>query len=201
MKSLPGLLSALLLLLLALPLIANSGSIGGAALTPTVEVATEMEVVPADCGILAEPIAIDPLIPQALGTWPIWVALPNWTDETKGILVVPNEHYHTHHHLEGWWATKVAWFIPLSYTGEVQLRGYNLADHSPIFFDFSSNEPGEVATLNPDQPGGYVTELDQWAFFPSHLWVSKAGCYRIEAAWEGGSWQQVIAVGSVEQRY
>ncbi|MBI5670872.1 MAG: hypothetical protein HZC41_23005 [Chloroflexi bacterium] len=162
--------------------------------TPGVEVASEMDFVPADCGQLAEPIAIDPLIPQAVGAWPIWIALPNWTGATKGILVVSNQHNHPEHQLDGWWFTKAAWFVDKSYVGEVRIRGVNLADNSPIYFDFSSDEPHTVASLNPDQPGGFVTGLDELAFFPSGVWVSDAGCYRLEAEWDGGRWQQIIAV-------
>jgi hypothetical protein len=165
--------------------------------TPTsaVEVAPEMEIAPSNCGILAEAMAIDPLIPQAIGAWPIWIALPNVSGETKGILYMPNEHNFTTPQLEGWWVTKVAWFIPESYTGEVHVQGFNVDDHSPMYFEANAPEPTQVATLNPDHPGGFVTDLDNWAFFPSYIWVSKAGCYQIQAQWDGGMWQQVIAVG------
>ncbi len=155
-----------------------------------------MALVPDDCGILAEPMAIDPLIPHAIGTWPIWVAVPGAGDDSKGMMFVPNEHYQRSPRLEGWWSTKVGWFVSPSYVGEVEVRGYNLADNSPMYFDVS--ESGTTMTLNPAEPGGFVTDLDDWAFFPSNVWVSKAGCYQIEAKWEGGLWQQVVAVGSIQ---
>jgi hypothetical protein len=199
MKRQLALLGALLLaalLVMAQP--GSSQSVGDATPTADIEAAPEMAFVPSDCGILAEPVAIDPLIPHAIGAWPIWIALPNGSSEMKGILVVPNEHYFTHPQLEGWWVTKAAWFIAKSYPGEVRIRGVNIDDDSPIYFEIGDHELREVATLNPDQPGGYVTELDALAFFPSHMWVSKAGCYRLEAEWDGGLWQQIIAVGSVE---
>ncbi|MCC6896149.1 MAG: hypothetical protein IT321_25220 [Anaerolineae bacterium] len=166
-------------------------------LAPEVQVAAQMDFAPDDCGILPEPMAIDPLIPQAIGAWPLWVAVPNAGEASKAVLFVPNEHYQQNKQLEGWWSTKVGWFISPSYVGDVQVSAYNLADDSPIFFD-AADELAATMTLNPAVPGGFVEGLDAWAFFPSNLWVSKAGCYRLEARWEGGLWQQVIAVGSLD---
>jgi hypothetical protein len=186
------LLSPLLLVLLLF--IAQPGQ----SQSPEVEVADEMADVPTNCGTLAESMAIDPMIPQAIGMWPIWFALPNVQDETRGILYFPNQHYHTHPDLEGWWATKAAWFIPLSYTGEVKLQGVNIADNSPMYIDAGEMGLNLIATLNPAQPGGFIEGLDDWAFFPSYAWVSKAGCYRLQAEWDGGRWEQIIAVGNVE---
>jgi hypothetical protein len=190
-----------LLLLLTLVVTAqpgNSQAVVEATPVSAVEVAPEMAVAPTNCGILPEPLAIDPLITHATGTWPIWVALPNWDGVRDGVLVVPNERNQESHELPGWWSTKVAWFIPLSYTGEVQVQGFNVDDQSPIYFEFNAG-PTEVATLNPEQPGGFVEALDQWAFFPSYMWFAKAGCYRLEAKWDGGLWQQIIAVGRLEE--
>lgn len=166
--------------------------------TPAVTVAAELDAPPADCGVLADAMAIDPLIPDALGAWPIWVALPNRGPETKGIVGMPNQHFITNPQLEGWWATKIAWFIATSYVGEVRLQGFNTADHSPMYFEFDGDEATTLATLNPEHPGGSANGLANWAFFPSYMWVSKAGCYRLEAEWDGGLWQQIIAVGSME---
>ncbi len=196
-------LAGLLLSLATLTFMTQTGiTSSSTALTPVssldVEVAPDMEPVPTNCGIPAEPIAIDPLIPQAVGTWPIWIALPNSTLATTGILIMPNQHYQRNPGLEGWWAAKIAWFVPKSYTGRIYLRGINITDQSPVYFAFNGNDPVSLATLNPDQPGGYVPDLDKWVFFPSHVWVSKAGCYRIEAEWDGGLWQQIIAIGSVK---
>jgi hypothetical protein len=189
-----SLLSLPILLLLA-PHTGYGQTTSDATPTLVVAVAAEMEPVPSNCGVLAEPLAIDPLIPQAIGTWPIWIALPNGGDEATGTLYLPNRHDQVNPNLEGWWATKVAWFIPINYRGDVHLQGVNITDQSPMYFEFNEEGPLEVATINPEQPGGFVEELDRWAFFPSYVWVSKAGCYQLEADWEGGSWQQGIAVG------
>lgn len=169
-----------------------------AVMSPDVEPADEMAFVPDDCGILADTVAIDPMIPNAVGASPIWLSVPDEGEDPKGILYVPNEHNQENPQLEGWWYTKVAWFIPLTYTGEVQISGFNVEDNSPMYFEFDDDGPAEVGTLNPAEPGGFVEELVNWAFFPSYVWISKAGCYQIEAEWDGGAWRQIIAAGNIE---
>jgi hypothetical protein len=142
-----------LLLLIMLLLTVQVGYSQEVTPMPIITVAPEMETPPSDCGILAESMAIDPLIQRAIGAWPLWVALPNWIGDTRGILHIPNEHTFTDERLEGWWTTKVAWFISNAYTDDVQLQGFHVEDHSPIYFEFSDHELREVAILNPAEPG------------------------------------------------
>jgi hypothetical protein len=178
--ALSGLL--LIILLIALPALSQSD----------VEGSPEMAPVPTDCGILPDSISPDPGIPSAIGTFPIWLGI------TDGVLPMPTEHYQENPQLPGWWATKVGWLIPKVYTGTVQVRGWNVADDSPMYFEFGDDGALTSAALDPDEPGGFVDGLEDWAFFPSYVWVPKAGCYRLRAEWNGGLWEQVIAVGSDE---
>jgi len=165
--------------------------------TPTIEVAATMDSAPTDCGQLAVPAVIDAQAGGGIGAWPLWVGIPNWSDQSRGILVFPTIHYQENEMLVGWWVTKMGWFVSEAYKGEVTIQAYNLADHSPMYFEFTA-EPEPLAVLNPARPGGFVNGMQGWAFFPSLIWVSKAGCYQLEATWDGGMWRQVIAVGAVE---
>ena len=189
---------ALLLMLLLLVLTPQHGYSQSPTATavPTIEVAATMDAVPTNCGQLSESVMLDPQSGRFIGVWPIYAGLPNWEGQTQGILVFPTTHYQTNDQLVGWWVTKMGWFVSESYTGEVKVRAFNLADHSPIYFE-RTDAPATVMTLDPAHPGGFVNGMVGWAFFPSLLWVSKAGCYQLEATWEGGLWQQVIAVGAV----
>jgi hypothetical protein len=191
-RALPGL--CLVLALLFAAQVSQSYATGDPTpLAPDIEVAAEMAAMPTDCGILPDSVSPDPGISNAIGTFPIWVGI------TDGALPMPTEHYQDNPQLAGWWSTKLGWLIPKTYTGVVQLQGWNVADDSPIYFEFD-HEAGAVthATLDPDEPGGFVDGLEAWAFFPSYIWVSKAGCYRLHAEWEGGMWEQIIAVGGRE---
>jgi hypothetical protein len=164
----------------------------------TVEVAATMDVVPENCGELPDPIDIDPMIQGVVGMWPLWIAVPNANTEAKAILWMPDFHYHSEEALKGWWSTKVGWFVAKSYTGKVKVTGYNLADHSPIYFEFI-DPLTDTAILDSAKPSGFIKGIDNFAFFPSGVWVSKAGCYIVKAEWDTGLWQQTIAVGTVKQ--
>lgn len=160
--------------------------------TPTIGAAAQMDAVPTDCGILAASFSPDPGIPNAMGAFPIWVGL------SDGVLPMPTEHYQENPRLPGWWATKLGWLITKAYTGTVRVSGWNVTDNTPMYFEFGDNGPLLLSTLDPAEPGGFVDGLDDWAFFPSYAWVPQAGCYRLRAEWDGGLWEQVIAVGSDE---
>ena len=162
----------------------------------TVEAAAEMAPAPSDCGPQPERFEVDPRIGDAIGAWPIWVALPE--RDGRAVIAFSRDHNHTDPALPGWWDTKVGWFVKKTYKGEVKLSGFNVADHSPIYFDIGQISHTAQPILNPEQPGGFISGLDDWAFFPSLLWVSKGGCYTLSAEWNGGLWGQTVPVGYVE---
>jgi hypothetical protein len=163
----------------------------------TVEVAGHMDPVPANCGILAEPIEINPQMGAFIGSWPILLGIPNNSSQHTGVLSVPDEHTQTDERLPGWWATKMAWFVSQSYQGTVKVQGFNIKDDSPIYIDWHGDDLMTTAELDPKKTFSYVQGSEGWAFFPSIVWVSKAGCYRFEAEWNGGAWRQIVAVGYV----
>ncbi len=187
----------LLIFVIAIPYAVQSQ----ATITPTseaaVEVAPQMESAPTDCGPAPEPIAVSEHYAPVLGTWPIWGTLSSGGTEPEGILAMPIER-REFSQLKGWWAQKVLWLVNTNYVGEVHLHGTNVADGSPIYFTFGESTPTTTPIFNPEMPGAFAPGSQYFANFPSLVWVSKAGCYLIEAQWDGGLWQQTIAVGYVE---
>jgi hypothetical protein len=164
----------------------------------TVEVAAQMDIAPTDCGPTPEPVVVSEHFAPVLGTWPIWGTISSGTADRKGILSIPVENNNSGL-LAGWWAHKVLWLVKTNYDGEVHITGFNIADDSPMYFSLEGNTPTIIAVLNPETPGAYAAGSDQFANFPSFVWVSKAGCYLIEARWNGGLWRQTIAVGLVRE--
>jgi hypothetical protein len=190
-------------LLLAFVLLVNeqavqSQSAVAATVVATVEVAARMEPPPTTCGPSPEPLEVSKHYAPVLGSRPIWGTIGYGRDERKGVLVMSKEPAKSSR-LPGWWVQKVLWLVKTNYKGEVKLRGYNLADNSPMYFSIGGDIPIAVAALNPEKPEAYAAGSDQFANFPSLVWVSKAGCYVIEAQWEGGLWRQTVAVGYVEE--
>jgi hypothetical protein len=167
----------------------------GPTTSPTVEVATEMAPAPVNCGSLPELMPVLG-IGDAVGAWPLWTTMPSHNGRI--VLAFPERRNHDNPELPGWWSTKVGWFIKKTYAGEVRLRGFNQSDNSPIYFDIGDNSTTTAPVIDPEYPGGFIDDLEDWAFFPSLLWVSKAGCYTIIAEWSGGMWSQTIPVGYVE---
>lgn len=202
MKNLSLLLWILLVAALSIPLL-NMETVHSQTAVPTaaatVGVAAEMADMPTNCGPSPEPIQIDEHVGPSIGSWPLWTVMYYQQDGVrKGGLAMPKDHPTVDNGIPGWWGQKVAWAVKRTYKGEVTLRGYNVADNSPMYFSLNTPTPTTAPVLNPDKPGATAAGSDQWAFFPSTVWVSKAGCYVIEAQWNGGTWRQTVPVGYVE---
>jgi hypothetical protein len=160
---------------------------------PTMQLtpAATMDAPPTDCGPLPGAVRVSNAYAPVLGAWPVWGTLGS-----DGILVMPEEPT-TDASLPGWWGRKVLWLVKTSYEGEVTLRGYHTADNSPMLFSFDNNPPTASPVLNPDNPTAFAQDSQNFANFPSGVFVSRAGCYVLEATWNGGLWRQTIAVGYV----
>lgn len=181
-------LIAMLTLIFAAWVGANTGT--PAPMLVAVEGAPQMDAAPTTCGPLPEAIDFGENVGKLIGAWPLYIGIGN------GVLPMPTSHYYTDDRLPGWWRNKVGWLVKDSYQGMIHLRGGNVDDGSPMVFEFNGNEPVLEAVLNPAHPGGFIDGMVGWAFFPSAVWVSKAGCYRLQVEWDGGRWEQVIAVGA-----
>ena len=99
-------------------------------------------------------------------------------------------------------ATKVMWIVGPSYHQPVTLSGHELATGAPVWFDLSAvgsgpGSPLTTAVLNPAAPnrGDTGTASGTWNIWGILIYFFSAGCYQITAAWTGGSWQVVVAVG------
>lgn len=160
-------------------------------------VAAQMDALPTNCGSLAEPIQLNAQQGNFIGSWPILLGIPNDSRQHSGVLTFPNEHTYTDERLPGWWNTKMAWFVSQAYQGTVKVRAFNIKDNSPMYINWKGNALSTTAEFDAKKTVSYVQGMNGWAFFPSAVWVSKAGCYRFEAEWDGGAWQQIVAVGYV----
>jgi hypothetical protein len=159
-----------------------------------VEGAPQMNPAPTTCGPLPEAINFGEDVGRLVAAWPLYIGIEN------GVLPMPTTHYFTDDRLPGWWRNKVGWLAKASYQGTIHLRGANVDDGSPMVFEFNGDEPVLEAVLDSAHPGGFIDGLEGWAFFPSAVWVSKAGCYRLQVEWDGGRWEQVLAVGANPSR-
>lgn len=98
--------------------------------------------------------------------------------------------------------TKVMWIVGPNYHQAVTLSGHELATGAPVWFDLSAvgsgpGNPMTMAVLDPAQPnrGDTGNASGTWNIWGILLYFFSSGCYQITAAWAGGSWQVVVAVG------
>lgn len=126
---------------------------------------------------------IAPYFAAAVGGSPAWVIgdvgdTPSYVTGPPGALVAPQK--------------KVLWAIEPGHDAPVTLRGQNLADGSPLWFEPGSDAPTTTLILDPRKPGIPV-QHGQWREWPSYLYVPTPGCYALEASWPGGGWRITFA--------
>jgi hypothetical protein len=99
-------------------------------------------------------------------------------------------------------ATKVMWIVGPNYHQPVTLSGHELSTGAPVWFDLSAvgsgpGNPMTTAVLDPANPnrGDTGNTSGLWNIWGILLYFFAAGCYQIDAAWAGGSWQVLVAVG------
>lgn len=70
---------------------------------------------------------------------------------------------------------------------------------SPIGFPTCTHLPsprrlGSCAVLDPSHPA--IPLQDEYANFPSYIYLVGSGCYQLSASWEGGGWVLEFAFGT-----
>jgi hypothetical protein len=92
--------------------------------------------------------------------------------------------------------TKVIWEVGPNYSASVTVRGYDLADNTPLLFQTES-APVDPLVLDPHNPSHPASVLGAgWAEWGSYIVVPKAGCYRMVVSWSQGSWSVTFAAGA-----
>ena len=157
-----------------------------------------LDPVPQHCPV-SNPVrhTISPNLSSVIGTSPVWAAWipgPNIFHLTPP----PNSPYpSTYEAPYGWAFTKVVWEVGPDYHHAVTIRGYAVADHTPLLFQFSNETPTANAVLDPQHPDHPVSVIGMnWAEWGSYIVVPKAGCYVMEVSWPTGQWDLTFAIGA-----
>ena len=97
------------------------------------------------------------------------------------------------------WTWKIIWEVGPSYKGAVALRGVNLQNGAPLWFQFAADDPTTTTTtplLDPRHPNHPVSVVgEDWVEWGSYVYLPMTGCYAIEASWPSGSWRVTFAAG------
>jgi len=141
---------------------------------------------PADCKSRA-PRSKPPGFPgPVIGREPVWMGV--YAPVRREALRLPPDTPYTEHG----WRIKVLWLTPAEYAHQITVQSLRVGEGDPALIELVT-VPRERIVLDPANPGAYSNP--KTADFPSSVYFPQAGCYVFEAAWPGGSWRVVLAVG------
>jgi hypothetical protein len=137
---------------------------------------------------------------SAVGVGPVWVGIGGYGD--RPLAVIWDQQYAPQDHTSLGWGTKLAWLISRAYHGEVTFSGHGLDDGLPLYpvaryYVAAKSTPTRLVV---DPNAADVTQAypdPNWAVFVGGITVPHAGCYQLEARWQGGGWQIIFAAGTV----
>lgn len=155
------------------------GSPGRAASTSAVVVpgvASALGPAPVACAGAPQPLATAGAIGGAVGQAPFWVGGFVGTHATllAGGTPAPHGYY-----------GKIVTQLDTGYDGTVTLRGTNLADTTPLWFDLG----GKTATT-------FTTSRTAGANDAGYIFIPASGCYTLTATWGTQRWSYTFAAGS-----
>jgi hypothetical protein len=143
-------------------------------------------LVPSDCPPSSPSETISPAIGPAVGGSPVWAI-----GIAPGPIHIPSYFTYTQYG----WTWKVAWEIGPNYTNLVTLRGGNIRDGTPLWFQVADQDASTSPVLDPQHPQRGSAIGPNWAEWGSYLYIPAAGCYYLEATWPGGHWRVNFAAG------
>lgn len=89
---------------------------------------------------------------------------------------------------------KILWVVEPGYSDATTLRGGDLTEENPLWFQVGEEQPSTSPVLDPQNPGIPI-QHGEWIEFPSYLFIPQAGCYYLEAIFPEGSWRITFAAG------
>ncbi len=164
-----------------------------ATLVPLPTVENPVGPVPTNCPHGPEPMVLSSHFGPGIGGYPAWAigfGGPHATMPIYAGNLEPSRYG---------WPQKVLWVVKRSYPGLVRLRGANLADGVQLWFEIGGRREVTVAPVLKAPEPAIPYQTEGWAEFPSYLYIPRAGCYTLEAEWEGGFWRVNFAAGRPDE--
>ena len=101
----------------------------------------------------------------------------------------------------GWPDLKNLWVIGANFYKPVTLSGHDLRTNTPLWFHFlNGSAPATYTTsavLDPAIPnrGSAINKEGRWEIWGIGLVLLQAGCYELDATWDGGTMHTIYALG------
>ncbi|HLX59581.1 MAG TPA: hypothetical protein VKR83_21385 [Ktedonobacteraceae bacterium] len=133
-----------------------------------------------------------PSFPAGVGGEPMWVTGFNGSHATLN-------------HLTRAQPSQLGWYQQIQLVGEtnfngtITLHGGIAGSLVPLWFGYYAGGGRLIRTVqvNPIDTSisNHTTDDQQWGIFPINLYIARAGCYYLQATWEGGNWIVYFAAG------
>jgi hypothetical protein len=154
------------------------------------QAAPHLGSVPTNCPLGPRQVSPDPQqFGPGVGSYPVWA------------IGIGGQHATIHLGVDGGqytsagWQWKVLWAVKASFPQTITLQGKALHGNTPLLFQLGDNNLTSMPLLDPRHPGTPTGQDAGWSEFPSYLYVPAAGCYVLEAHWQGGGWSIPFAAG------
>ncbi len=162
--------------------VASSTGASSSSPVATSNIEATLGPIPPNCPPTPQPQELSSIFGPGVGSYPLWLI----SDGRVGLNGDKQTQYG--------YLQKALWEVEPSFTGTVTVRGTNLSDGTPLYFQAGGATPTMTMLLDTNNPG--TPTGAPWKGWPSYIYATKAGCYVIEAQWTGGSSKLNLEVGA-----
>ncbi|MGH2497341.1 MAG: hypothetical protein ACRDIV_21785 [Ktedonobacteraceae bacterium] len=167
--------------------------IWNASTPPVVMPFTTLDATPAACPQNTLTQNFDaPSLPAGVGGAPLWVT------GFSGPRAILNHLVRAHPPELGWYQ-QIQLVGATNFSGAIKLQGGIVGNIYPLWFGFDPHERDLIVNYqyNPGDSSisNHTTDDQQWNIRPINLYIPQAGCYYLQAIWDGGSWIAYFAAG------
>lgn len=162
--------------------------------TPTL-VAPPLGPIPTNCAPspTGPPVGGGGGLIYAAGSGPVWV---NGFDGQTAIISVARDT--TGPYSEYGWPVRIALALKHPFEQAVTLRGSDLRTGAALWFTLTNAGPKTglvvpLITVDPQQSFDSIDSTSYW--WNGMMYLPGAGCYTLQASWQGGGWQITFAAG------
>ncbi|HVB71995.1 MAG TPA: hypothetical protein VNE38_00420 [Ktedonobacteraceae bacterium] len=172
---------------------ANKVIIWAASTPPVVPVSATLDAAPRNClhNTLTQNFDA-PLYPAGVGGEPMWVTGFSGPRATLNHLIRAQQP-------QSGWYQQLTLVGETNFDGPVTLQGGVVGSTLPLWFGMYPHDTSMMLNIvvNPvnSSLSNHTTGDQQWGMLPINLYIARAGCYYLQASWNGGSWMVYFAAG------
>jgi hypothetical protein len=136
---------------------------------------------------------VSPDYAPLLGRAPVWFGPYLEVDEDRAVFSVPSDAPRTPYG----WRVKFLWIVGLPQPTPITLHGGTVSGGRALWIEpETADQAATTAVLDPGPPPPPPgSSASGFKDIPSYIYFPAAGCYFLQAEWQGGSWRLAFAAG------